>query len=133
MAIRRLLGCLGVAALALCTWTACGEDKGDKANVDKSTATAAALDRRCEQLGMACGDKDKHVGKLAEECAQAAKQQLESRCADKALAAYDCYEKELCGKADKVWALDDFRVLVDRHGKCVAERNALLDCVGKQK
>jgi hypothetical protein len=44
---------------------------------------------------------------------------------------YDCFEKELCGKTDKVWALDDLRVLADRKNKCVAERNAVAECPGK--
>jgi hypothetical protein len=125
MALPRLLGCLAVATLAAC-WTACGdpEDKGG----DKK---APSLDSRCEQLAAACGDKDKHVTKLVDQCTQAATQQIAAGCADKAVAAYDCFEKQLCGKADKVWALDDFRVLADRHGKCVAEVNALRDCVAR--
>jgi len=121
MALRRLLGCLSVVAL-LCTWAAC-EDEGKKMN-------AAKLGKRCEQLAKACGDSDKHAEKLVAECTQAAKKQVEKSCTDKAIAAYDCFERELCGKSDKVWALDDFRVLSDRHGKCAAERNALRECVG---
>jgi hypothetical protein len=109
---------------------ACGDD-GDAKTSPAKASKPANLDQRCEQLGMACGDQGKHVGKLAEECAQAAARQVDKGCAAKAIAAYDCYEKELCGKSDKVWALDDFRVLVDRYGKCVAERNALRDCVDK--
>ena len=48
----------------------------------------------------------------------------------KAVAAYDCYEKQLCGKGDKVWALGDLRVLSERHGKCAAERDASHACAG---
>jgi hypothetical protein len=124
MAIRRLLGCLPVAALVLCTWTAC-KDKGD------GQTGAVDLDQRCQKLAAACGDQDKHVAKMVEECAQAIRPQLDNPCADKALAIYGCYEAELCGKGDKVWSLDDLRVLAERHGKCVAERDALRECLGK--
>ena len=40
--------------------------------------------------------------------------------------------KEIC-EADKVWAMDDFRVLVDRHKKCAAERTASEACIGNAK
>ncbi|HEY5926394.1 MAG TPA: hypothetical protein VIV11_32130 [Kofleriaceae bacterium] len=122
MALRKLLGCLSVAAL-VCALTAC-KDKDAAKN-------QAALDKRCEQLAKACGDKDKHSEKLVSECKQAAKKQAEKGCTDKATAAYDCYEKELCGAGDKVWALDDLRVLTERHKKCVAERDASHDCTEK--
>ena len=121
MALRRLFGCLPAVALAVCMWTGC----------KNKDAAPTGLDKRCEQLAKACGDKDKHSDKLADECKQAAQKQTEKTCTDKAVAAYDCYEKELCGKEDKVWALDDFRVLADRHKKCVAERDALKDCATK--
>jgi hypothetical protein len=125
MAHRRLLGWVPVAALAVCALAAC-KDKSDigekKASVD--------LVRRCEQLGKACGDSDKHVQKIVEECKQAAATQVDKGCTREAVAAYDCYEKELCGKGDKVWTLDDFRVLSDRFGKCLAERGASRRCVG---
>jgi len=100
---------------------------------DKAPAKAqvADLHRRCEQLGMVCGDKDKHVDKLAEQCSQKATKQVEKDCADKAAALYDCYEKQLCGKTEKVWALDDLRVLADRHKACIAEHKALTDCEAK--
>jgi len=127
MALRRLLGCLPVAALAVCAWTAC-KDKGD---VAKAQASAADLDKRCEQLGKACGDKDKHAEKIIEGCKQAAKKQVENGCTDKAIAVYDCYEKELCGNGDKVWTFEDLRVLADRHSKCVPEQNASRACAEK--
>ena len=132
MALRRLrlLGCLPVAALAalaVCAWTAC-KDKGD---VAKTGASAADLDKRCEQLGKVCGDKDKHAEKIIEGCKQAAKKQVERGCTDKAIAVYDCYEKELCANGDKVWTIEDLRVLADRRSKCVAERNASHECAEK--
>ena len=114
-------------ALTVCVWAAC-KDKGDGA---KTQASAADLDKRCEQLGKACGDKDKHVEKIIEECKQAAKKHVENGCPVKTIAVYDCYEKEVCGNGDKVWAIEDLRVLADRHGKCVAEREASRECTEK--
>lgn len=110
----------------MCAWTACKGDAGGKTGV-----SAADLDKRCEQLGKACGDKDKHHEQISQECKQAAKKQVEKSCTDKAIAVYDCYEKELCGKADKVWAIDDLRLLAERHNKCVAEHNAARECLEK--
>ena len=118
MARRTLLGCFTVAALVF-AGAACSKGK------------STGLESRCEQLAKTCGDGDKHVSKIADDCKQAAAKQAEKTCTDKVKAAYDCYEKELCGKEDKVWALDDLRVLTDRHKKCVAERDAVADCVGK--
>ena len=123
MALRRLHGCL-LAALAISAGTAC-KNKGD------ATKAGSSLDQRCEALAKVCGDSDKHVAKIVEGCRDAAKQQTAKGCADKVIAVYDCYEKELCAKADKVWAFEDFRVLADRNTKCVAERNAATECVGK--
>ena len=101
----------------------------DKGTPEKTQV--AELHRHCEQLGMACGDKDKHVEKLVEECSTAATKQVEKGCADKANALYDCYQKEVCGSTtEKVWALDDLRVLATRHKKCDAERTALTTCEG---
>jgi hypothetical protein len=128
MALRRLLGCLPVAALAICALTACK----DKEDVAKNKATAAELDERCALLGKACGDKDKHVEKIIEACKQDAKKHVDKGCTDKAIAVHDCYVKDLCGGPDKVWTLDDLNVLADRHGKCVAERKAARECVEKK-
>jgi len=102
-------------------------------NKDKDDGAKAAgpnLDSRCEQLAKACGD-DTHTPKLLDSCKQAAKKQLEKVCGDKASVMYDCYEKELCGKGDKVWSIDDLRVLADRHAKCAAEQTATKTCVGE--
>jgi hypothetical protein len=109
-------------ALALC---AC-KDKGNA----KATSSAG-LDTQCQQLAKACGDNAKHVEKIVDECKQAATTQVAKGCTDKAIAQFSCYEKELCGKADKVWALDDLRVLAERQGKCAAERTAVSECVAK--
>ncbi|MGE5184391.1 MAG: hypothetical protein ACM31C_20115 [Acidobacteriota bacterium] len=119
MALRRSFACL-LAALAVCAWTAC-KGKGD-------AAKTGDLDQRCEQLGKTCGDSDKHIDKIVEGCKQAAAG--EKSCADKVAALYDCYEKELCGKGDKIWAVDDLRVLAERNNKCAAERKAVADCTG---
>lgn len=123
MAPRILLGCLVVVAWAVGASSCKG--KGDAA---KTEANAIELDKRCEQMAKVCGDKAKHVEKILEECRQAAKTQVETGCADKAIAVYDCYVKDLCGDGDKVWAIDDVRVLADRHGRCQAEQTASRAC-----
>jgi hypothetical protein len=141
--IRSLLRWLSLAVLATAacdksssdtTKGESGEKKSDekKSEPEKKAPTPEQPDKlvaRCETLAKACGEKDKHQEKIVEECKQAAKQQAEKGCSDKALAAYDCYEREICGKVGKVWALDDFRVLTTRHNKCADERNAAVECV----
>jgi hypothetical protein len=127
MARRTFLGWLPVAALAVCVWTGC-KDKTEEA---KPQASTTDHEKRCLQLGKICGDKGKHVEKIVDECKQAATKQAEKGCTDKVAAVYDCYEKELCGTGDKVWALDDLRVLAERHKKCVAERDAARQCAEK--
>jgi hypothetical protein len=114
---------MALRALAICALIAC------KGNGDAGKPVDLA--KRCEQLAKTCGDNDKHVAKIVEECTQAAKTQAEKGCTGKAVAAYDCYEKELCGKGDNVWTMDDLRVLTERHSKCVAERNASSECSDK--
>ncbi len=116
MAPRKPLAIL-VAALALCAWTAC---KGK----DDAAKPAGDFDQRCEQLAKACSD-DKHAPKLGDECKD---KKPADACTAKLTALYDCYEKELCGKADKVWALGDLRVLAERKNVCAAERTAAGDC-----
>ena len=132
MSLRRRFGWVPIAALVVCAWAGCGNDKGDgKGKGSEGTAESSSADlvTRCDELAKACGDKEKHIQTIAAECKEAAKEQVAGGCTEKAVAAYDCYLKELCGKADKVWALDDLRVLSDRHGKCVAERDASRACV----
>src|SRR5687767_14012522 len=126
MAARRGFGCLVVA---LCAWSGC---KDDAKPADKAVAPSAgsSLEPRCDQLAKACGNNPKHAEKIAVECKQAAAKQWAKNCVSQATLVYVCYEKELCGKGDQVWALDDLRVLSDRHTKCVAERNLLRTCVG---
>lgn len=116
----RALQSVLLAVLAACVWTGC--DNSDK------TPLAAYLVAHCQQLAKACGDADQHVETIAAECAQAGEKQLAHGCAAEALAAYDCFEKNLCGKGDQVWALDDLRVLSERHGECTAQREALRAC-----
>ena len=98
---------------------------------DKTAAKPVDVNARCEQLAKLCADTDKHIAKLLEECTQAAGTQRPRGCLDQAFATYDCYEKEVCGKTDKVWTLDDLRVLTERHNKCAAQRDALRACVDK--
>jgi hypothetical protein len=117
-----------VAVLAACAIASTGcNDKTESAG---ASLTAADLDRQCEQLAVTCGDKEKHTDKILDGCKQAAAAQVERGCIAKAVAAYDCYQKSLCGGKDRVWALDDFGVLAGRHGKCVDEHKALRDCAG---
>jgi hypothetical protein len=127
---------MAMAALAAGVLTACDKDDGSgdstkdpTASSASSAAKALSLETRCEQLGKACGEKDKHKDAITKACKAAAKEQTEKGCADKATAAYDCYEKELCGKIKKIWALDDFRVLTERHNMCVEARKASEACV----
>ena len=129
MAPRRLLGWVCVAALALCAWTGCKDKDKSKAGGSEKAPTGADLMTRCEEVGKACGELEKHAQKIVEECKLAAKEQFASSCTDKAIAAYDCYQKELCGKKEKIWGLGDLGVLAERHGKCAAEREALRVCV----
>jgi hypothetical protein len=120
MAPRRLLlGCVAAAALVAGAPACKGKEDAAKVKAD--------LEVKCQLLAKTCGDTDKHIAKLLDEC----KQTPLDKCADKAMAMYDCYQKELCGKADKVWALDDLRVLADRNSKCVAERKAATECAPK--
>ena len=118
--------------MTLAVWVGCGGDKEEKAGkTEGKKVTMAALLARCDQLGKACGDSEKHTATIITECKQGAEKQLANGCAESAIAAFDCYEGELCGKGDKVWALDDLRVLSERHGKCAIEREANLKCVGR--
>src|SRR5262245_39990629 len=128
MALRTFRGCLMVVTLAVCASTACKDDEDAKGagsatppGQSASAASGGPLGKRCEQLGKACGEKDKHQEKITDECKQAARKYVEKGCADKVVALYDCYEKEICSGLAKVWALDDFRVLAERHSKCAAE------------
>jgi hypothetical protein len=115
-------------ALVVCASTSCkGNDKADVAATKTSTVD---LDKRCVQFGKVCGDKGKHVEKIIEDCKQASKKQIENGCTDKVIAAYDCYERELCGSGDKVWTIEDLRLLATRHNKCVAEQDAIRQCTG---
>lgn len=107
----RLLGCL----VALLTLSAACKGKGD------------AGGDRCDQLAKACGDNDKHMAKLLEGCKAADK----PLCGDKLDALYTCYEKQVCGRGDRIWAFDDLGVLADRKTLCAAEHKAATDCAGK--
>jgi len=116
-----------VVLLAACASTGCKSSSDAK----KAPATATDPAQRCERLGKTCGDNDKHAEKIATGCKDALSDHGGKGCTDQELAAYDCYEKELCGKADKIWAVDDLRVLAERTKKCAAERDALAACLGK--
>ncbi len=124
-----------MVTLALSSGMACKDKDVDKAKTVTSAPTAAPtaadLEMRCAVLGKTCGDNDKHAEKIVEECRQLVKKQVEKGCTDKAIARSDCYTKELCGKADKVWAFGDLAVLAERTSKCITERAAVDACVAK--
>ena len=123
MVFRRLLECLPVVALLV----AC-KGKDDAAG---TKPRATDFDKRCVQLAKVCGDKAKHVGKITDECKQAASQQALKGCTDKVIATYDCYERELCASGDKVWTMEDLGKLATRHKKCVVEQDASRACTSK--
>src|SRR5215208_3242236 len=140
MALRRMLGCLRLAALAAVALTGCKDGSGDSKdagaeNTAKPQAGVAQLEKRCDRLGKVCGEKFKHQEKIIEDCIEAAKSQTEKGCWDKVGALYDCYESEICGKFEneKVWAIDDLRVLSERHTRCLAQRTASDACMGSAK
>lgn len=123
MARRRLFGCRSaVMVLVLCTSSACKDKDGSK---------GSELDSLCEQLGKSCGDKDKHIDKLVAECKLSAKKHSDKGCPGDAKALFDCYQKDLCSGSEKVWTFDDFKVLANRHNKCVMERATSRGCVDK--
>jgi len=126
MALRRLSTRLWIPALVLCAVAAC------KSGPAKQKASAADLEKRCTQIGPVCGEKVKHQERMIEECQASAKAQVEKGCTDRVMALYDCYDKQLCGKGDKVWALADLEVLAGRKTKCAAELKAANDCIGKK-
>ena len=126
MALRRVLPCLVGAALLAVATTAC-----DSREETGSAKGGVSLVARCEQMAKACGDKEKHVAKIVAECQRSGSTKTGTRCEAQAIAVYDCYEKQVCAGKDKVWALDDLRVLAERHEKCVAERDALRACALK--
>ena len=130
MPMQQRFGCAWVLALALCAG-ACKDNK-DEGKATGGKTTAADLDRRCEELSMACGEKDKHVEKVLDGCKAAAKQQVEKGCIAQSITAYDCYQKEVCGKADKVWAIEDLTVLSERNKKCETVRLAIRACMDKK-
>ena len=124
MALRRLLGCLPFVALSVCASAACkGEDTAGGAK-----SGSPDFDKRCVQLAKVCGDKGKHVDKITEECKAAAAAQVAKGCADKVLATYDCYGRDLCATGDKVWTIEDLGKLAVRHKKCVVEQDASRAC-----
>jgi hypothetical protein len=121
-----------VLVAALCALAACKDKQGDPAKdpAAKSPSTGVDLDQRCDQLANACGDQAKHVDKIAAECKQLATKLAAKNCTGAAAALLDCYGA-LCGGSDRVWSLDDLRVLATRHVKCVDERAAALACEDK--
>jgi hypothetical protein len=120
MAIRHTFGCLLAIGFVV---SGCKDDA--------SKTKTAGLDKQCEQLANTCGDKDKHIDKLIDECKQAAKKHVDKGCGDKLESLHACYAKEVCGGTEKVWALDDLRVLANRHEKCMIQRADARSCIDK--
>lgn len=118
-----------IAAVGVCAWIGC-KGKGDTGS---TKGLSADVVMRCEALGEACGDSDKHDRKITKECEQAAKEPVAKGCTKETIAVYNCYQKQLCGKKDKIWALNDLRVLSKRHRQCLAERKVRRECVHKRK
>lgn len=127
MGRRRVRAGLGAAAVMMVAWTGC---KGQGA---APAPSAASLDVQCERLGKICGDTFKHVESFIAACKLAAKPQVARGCTSAAIAAYDCFEQDICSHGDKVWALADVDVLAERKNKCVAERAALKTCTEATK
>jgi hypothetical protein len=121
--VARQLGCL---ALFFAIAAAGCKDKG----TDKG---AVNFDTRCSQLAKACSDQDKHEEKVFDGCKALGQKQTDAACTGKLVALYDCYEKHVCGAADKVWAFEDLKVLADRHKACAEENKAFLACSGGTK
>ena len=117
--------CMQVRRTILATLLLCAACKG-KDDAGGGGSATVNLDQRCEQLSKTCGDNEKHVAKLLEGCKQAATAQ--ASCADKVAALYDCYEKQVCGKGDRIWAYEDLGVLSARTNACVTERKAVSEC-----
>ena len=101
--VRAVLGWLPVAALAACVLAACEDSSsgGSKPDAGQSTAqqqpkaagdATEKLNKRCEQLGQACGQKEKHKEQITKECKEAAWQQVDKGCADQAVAAVSSVE-----------------------------------------
>jgi hypothetical protein len=119
-----------VALAALFVLAACKDDSTFDPGSKKPGAAAKLDGDRCEAMAKACSD-EKHVSKLAEECSRAGVKLGQRGCTLSAATLYECYETKLCGKSDKVWTLDDLRVLAERHEVCKSEREALRACVAK--
>jgi hypothetical protein len=125
-----VLGLVLVLSIVMCSGSGGSAKKpGPVVQHASAPATPKTLHARCEQLAKACGEGAKRIAKIVAECTKAAETQIERKCTDVALTAYDCYEGRLCGKSDHIWALEDLRVLSVRNDKCVAEGDALRACL----
>lgn len=135
LVIGAIAGVVIIAAIAVAT---CRGDRAVPPLARPPLADAAGLPpdapaievaARCARLGTTCGDMPKHEAKITAECEQALAA-LASECRGAAVAAFECYEQELCGSDDKIWAYADLGVLAERRGRCAAERAALATCAG---
>ncbi len=122
MTSRQRLGSLAIAAVVAFAATGCKDNGSGRA------PGPTALGPRCLRLGKVCGSEAKHVDKIVDECDAVAAKQVEKGCVESVSAQYECYEKELCGKDDKIWAFNDLSVLAKRRDKCAAEIKAAQRC-----
>jgi hypothetical protein len=113
--------------VALCVLAGC------KSSGDASKAGAVDFDQRCSQLAKACSQQDRHIEKVFDGCKELGAKPADVACTDKLVALYDCYQKQVCGGSDKVWAFDDLRVLAERHKVCTAESKAFTACTQAKK
>jgi hypothetical protein len=121
---RLIAAAVAVVVVLAIVIATCGDSTPAHPKTTKvATPAVIDLDKRCEALAKACGDTPKHVAKIVEGCKATAAKQHERTCAEKADAAYACFETKLCA-AEKIWAFDDLRVLSERHHTCVAEGSA---------
>ncbi len=88
------------------------------------------LPTQCERLGHACGDTAKHITAVIAQCKDGVADLTAKKCDAQANKLYECYAAKVCGKNAKIWALEDLRVLAQRHHQCAAEATALQSCVG---
>lgn len=131
LAIAAGAGLLLVVAIVTCAGSGGSKKAPPVAVTDKAPAAKPVdLPTQCERLGHACGDTAKHITAVIAQCKTGATDLVAKNCVEQATKLYACYEAKVCGKDSKIWALEDLRVLAERHHKCAAEAAALQRCTG---
>jgi serine/threonine-protein kinase len=126
------VGLLLVVAIVTCGGGGGGSKKSAPVAATNKPAAAKPVDlpTQCERLGYACGDTAKHITAVIEQCKRGAADLATKKCVAQANKLYECYQAKVCGKDAKIWALEDLRVLAQRHHACAAEATALQTCAG---